>query len=285
MNICLFRFPPSGICSCSTATNTNANGHANGNGHDADHDHHHHHHHQSQQQQQYETDSIDGGDAGHYPFHHPTGHNPDEAEPLADKMQRMELHSARGGSAGGGGGGVEDHAPPLEVKFADQPETLSYEDIPEPGPDPDPYDFHPHHLELEQPHEDGAGGNREHSLSPQSVSQQATPEHPSAAGIGGMVIGSGGGRKPVRYSKQHTGLKNISFGVGAAVMPSGKMEFEQEQNEGFGSVKINRPIGNAAGGGRHTDDNESVYSRDSSGGSGQHGGSHFDLKFYHNKLW
>ncbi|XP_053662563.1 alpha-tubulin N-acetyltransferase [Anopheles marshallii] len=253
----------------STATNTNAaaNGHANGsNGHEDD-DHQH----------RYETDSIDGEMEG--------GGEMDQR--LADEMQRIELHHPVGTGRGTGGG--EDGGEPtahathaLEVKFADQqPEMLPYEDIPEPGPDPDPYDFHPHHLELHDD-TDGGGSHREHSLSPQSVSQQATPEHPSGGGDYGMMGGIGSGRKPARYTKQHTGLKNISFGVGAAVMPSGKMEFDQEENEGFGSVKINRPIGKSGTRGSLHDDNESVYSNGSQQGGG---GGHFDLKFYHNKLW
>ncbi|XP_058054887.1 alpha-tubulin N-acetyltransferase-like [Anopheles bellator] len=250
----------------TNATNTNANGHANG-GANGDHDHclHHHHEHgeqRQQAQQEYETDSIDG------------------EQELAEQMRRVELQSAS-----------LSHAPPSaasshtphEVKFADEVggegHHYAYEDIPEPGPDPDPYDFHPHQLELsvgdEAQHDDG-GTNRDPSLSPQSVSQQATPEHPAGPGLPGS-------RKPARYTKQHTGLKNISFGVGAAVMPSGKMEFDQEENEGFGSVKINRPIGRSGGSARHGDnDNESVYSNGSQQGAG---GGHFDLKFYHNKLW
>lgn len=239
-----------GVCVCCYSTA--ANGHAANGSHDTEDDHQH----------RYETDSIDGEQAGE--------------QQLADEMQRIELHDV---GRTGGGDGV--NAPPhhLEVKFADQPEMHAYEDMPEPGPDPDPYDFHPHHLELQA---GGGGGDDEaehddrQSLSPQSVSQQATPEHPSGPG-GEFGIGS---RKPARYTKQHTGLKNISFGVGAAVMPSGKMEFDQEENEGFGSVKINRPIGKS--GTRH-DDTESVYSNGSQQGGGA--GGHFDLKFYHNKLW
>uniref|UniRef100_A0A182YJ97 Alpha-tubulin N-acetyltransferase n=1 Tax=Anopheles stephensi TaxID=30069 RepID=A0A182YJ97_ANOST len=239
--------------------NANANGHANGGHGEVDDDDEHQH--------RYETDSVDGG----------------EEQRLADEMQRIELHPAVGTGVGTGDDApnAPHHTHALEVKFADQPETLPYEDMPEPGPDPDPYDFHPHHLELQ--HDDADGGGSHHSLSPQSVSQQATPEHPSGGG-GGEYGMPGGGRKPARYTKQHTGLKNISFGVGAAVMPSGKMEFDQEENEGFGSVKINRPIGKSGTRGSLHDDNESVYSNGSQQGAGG-GGGHFDLKFYHNKLW
>ncbi|XP_055614366.1 alpha-tubulin N-acetyltransferase-like [Uranotaenia lowii] len=154
-----------------------------------------------------------------------------------------------------------------QVTFAQE-----YADIPKPASDPDPYSFHPHQLELEDT-------NRENSASPQSISQQHTPEHP--AGVPRL-------RAPLPHNKQHTGLKNISFGVGSAVTPCGKMEFEQEQDEGFGTVKIGRPIGKS--GTRHSlhsggdGDNESVYSKNSdSSHITDHG--HFDLKFYHNKLW
>uniref|UniRef100_A0A182PIF1 Alpha-tubulin N-acetyltransferase n=1 Tax=Anopheles epiroticus TaxID=199890 RepID=A0A182PIF1_9DIPT len=242
----------------STADTNAANGHANGSsGHDEEDGTHQH---------RYETDSIEGedGEADHR---------------LAEQMQRIELHSAGGDEPDAS---HTHHA--LEVKFADQqPEALAYEDVPEPGPDPDPYDFHPHHLELHDDTEQqeggggGGGSHRENSLSPQSVSQQASPVHPAGSDYG--VLGS---RKPARYTKQHTGLKNISFGVGAAVMPSGKMEFDQEENEGFGSVKINRPIGKSGTRGSLHDDNESVYSNGSQQGGA---GGHFDLKFYHNKLW
>ncbi|XP_052565851.1 alpha-tubulin N-acetyltransferase isoform X2 [Culex pipiens pallens] len=115
--------------------------------------------------------------------------------------------------------------------------------------------------------------NSPNAVSTEPNSQQHTPEHP-------------GPRKPIRYTKQHTGLKNMSSGVGAAVTPSAKMEFDQEENEGFGSVKINRPIGksNTRNSLHSGDDNESVHSKGSdSSHMTEHG--HFDLKFYHNKLW
>ncbi|XP_063701267.1 alpha-tubulin N-acetyltransferase isoform X3 [Culicoides brevitarsis] len=78
-------------------------------------------------------------------------------------------------------------------------------------------------------------------------------------------------------SKMHTGQKNISSNVFAAVSPGQKMEFDQEKNEGFGSVKINRPIRNPNE--RHETD--SVMSHDSR--MTEQG--HFDLKYYHNRLW
>ncbi|XP_053677670.1 alpha-tubulin N-acetyltransferase [Anopheles nili] len=232
----------------TNATNTSANGHAANGNSSSEHDHDDN---DDDDQHRYEADSIDG---------HGDGGADDDGHRLADELGRVDLHGPPVP------GDETAHAHAHEVTFADEPDTLAYEDMPEPGPDPDPYDFHPHHLELEA--EDAQ------SLSPQSVSQQATPEHPMGGGIPG--------RKPVRFSKQHTGLKNVSFGVGAAVMPSGKMEFDQEENEGFGSVKINRPIGKAGGGGSRGDDTESVHSNGSQPGAA---GGHFDLKFYHNKLW
>lgn len=81
-------------------------------------------------------------------------------------------------------------------------------------------------------------------------------------------------------SKMHTGLKNISSNVFAAVSPSQKMEFDQEKNEGFGSVKINRPIRNP----RDKHETDSVMSHDSQNSRLTEQG-HFDLKYYHNRLW
>ncbi|GAB0100596.1 Alpha-tubulin N-acetyltransferase [Sergentomyia squamirostris] len=85
------------------------------------------------------------------------------------------------------------------------------------------------------------------------------------------------------HTKQHTGLKNLSFNVGMAVTPTAKMEFDQEKGDSFGVVKIGHPIGGmkASPG---TDDGASVIS---AGSGGSHGSDHgfLDLKFYHNKLW
>lgn len=86
-------------------------------------------------------------------------------------------------------------------------------------------------------------------------------------------------RKQVKPNKQHTGLKNISSNVGAAVSPSNKMEFYQEEPESFGVVKINRPIGKI----EHQDDAVSTISSINSEGLTEQG--YFDLKFFHNKLW
>lgn len=81
-------------------------------------------------------------------------------------------------------------------------------------------------------------------------------------------------------SKMHMGLKNLSSGVHLAVSPNNKMEFNQDTDEGFGPVKINRPIKN------HYEKHEtdSIMSHDSHGSKlTDHG--HFDLKYYHNRLW
>lgn len=86
-------------------------------------------------------------------------------------------------------------------------------------------------------------------------------------------------RKQIKPNKQHTGLKNISSNVGAAVAPNNKMEFDQEEPESFGVVKIGRPIGKS----EHQDDAVSTISSINSEGLTEQG--YFDLKFYHNKLW
>lgn len=86
------------------------------------------------------------------------------------------------------------------------------------------------------------------------------------------------------YNKQHTGLKNISFNVGAAVSPTDKMEFNQEKPESFGLLKINRPIGNKPLLiDHHRLDQMSAMSPTHSEGLTDQG--YFDLKFHHNKLW
>lgn len=98
------------------------------------------------------------------------------------------------------------------------------------------------------------------------------------------------------YSKQHTGLKNLSFNVGAAVMPSSSMEFEQDHPESFGTVKINRPARNALPKwephkiiGRKkvlrldVPNPEKLMASKSAENLTDQG--YLDLKFYHNKLW
>ncbi|ETN67261.1 hypothetical protein AND_000928 [Anopheles darlingi] len=296
--------------STTNATNTNGNGgHLPANGNDTNGGDEGYPHQQpvGAAGQDYETDSIDGDGGG-------GGQGVDDgvgSEQLTDRMRRLELHSLAHSAPPATSHSQQQHAE--HVKFADEvhggeelqhhhPQHQShhhdhyaYEDMPEPGPDPEQYDFHAHphpHHQLpsdlapssaigHEDHHDHDHASRGDSLSPQSVSQQATPEHPRPD-----TEFPGGPRKPARFTKQHTGLKNISFGVGAAVMPSGKMEFDQEENEGFGSVKINRPIG-GSGSARHghggDGDNESVYSNGSQHAAGA--GGHFDLKFYHNKLW
>lgn len=86
-------------------------------------------------------------------------------------------------------------------------------------------------------------------------------------------------RKQIKLNKQHTGLKNNSSNVGAAVTPSNKMEFDQEEPESFGVVKIGRPVGKSD----QNDDAVSTISSINSEGLTDQG--YFDLKFYHNKLW
>lgn len=98
------------------------------------------------------------------------------------------------------------------------------------------------------------------------------------------------------YSKQHTGLKNLSFNVGAAVMPTAKMQFDQEQPESFGVVKINRPARNAL---LHFEPHKIIGKKKSmrldvpnpvamvtsKSAENLTDQGFLDLKFYHNKLW
>lgn len=98
------------------------------------------------------------------------------------------------------------------------------------------------------------------------------------------------------YSKQHTGLKNLSFNVGAAVMPTAKMEFDEEQPASFGNVKINRPARKLfpdlqphkiIGRKKHIrldlpNPEKLIYSKSAENLTDQ---GYLDLKFYHNKLW
>lgn len=261
------------LCVCSTSSSTN-NHHAppaastNNNDYENHHHDHDHLHHDSnefdQHQQEADPEPQPGSNGDGVAEEVLTANlrNLSMSEPTSDYIDYHPNHHHQL---------QQQQQHQQQVKFADD-----YADIPEPEADPDPYSFHPHHLELspqQQSHHQDMMTNRENSASPQSISQQQTPEHP-------------GFKKPIRYTKQHTGLKNMSSGVGAAVMPSGKMEFDQEENEGFGSVKINRPIGKS--GTRNSlsgdNDNESVHSKGSdSSHLTDHG--HFDLKFYHNKLW
>lgn len=98
------------------------------------------------------------------------------------------------------------------------------------------------------------------------------------------------------YSKQHTGLKNLSFNVGAAVMPSGKMEFDDDEPASFGIVKINRPskklfpnwephpiIGRKKCLRLDVPHPERLMASKSAENLTDQG--YLDLKFYHNKLW
>lgn len=89
-------------------------------------------------------------------------------------------------------------------------------------------------------------------------------------------------KKRFQHTKQHTGLKNVSFNVGAAVTPTDKMEFNQEEPESFGVVKINRPIGKMPTSADDTDAMSMISSAPSEGLTDQ---GYVDLKFYHNKLW
>ncbi|XP_015042475.2 alpha-tubulin N-acetyltransferase 1 isoform X1 [Drosophila pseudoobscura] len=107
---------------------------------------------------------------------------------------------------------------------------------------------------------------------------------PSPPEVAESIIGEN--RRPAGFhlSKQHTGMKNRSSGVGMAVMPTSKMEFNQEEREDFGVVKINRPPGHNGHSLGH--DNTDAVSTVSSGNGGHLTNEGYnDLKFYHNRLW
>ncbi|XP_022221462.1 alpha-tubulin N-acetyltransferase 1 isoform X2 [Drosophila obscura] len=111
------------------------------------------------------------------------------------------------------------------------------------------------------------------------------PITPPSPEVAESIIGEN--RRPAAFhlSKQHTGMKNRSSGVGMAVMPSSKMEFSQEGREDFG-VKITRPPGYEDHSPGH--DNTDAESTVSSGGGGAGhltNEGYNDLKFYHNRLW
>lgn len=114
--------------------------------------------------------------------------------------------------------------------------------------------------------------------------QKGSMSPPSIAGSSAVGENFMNMKKPASFqlSKQHTGMKNISFGVGSAVTPTNKMEFVQESREDFGVVKINRPVGKL-----HSPpppDNADAMSTVSSG-EGLTDQGYYDLKFFHNKLW
>ncbi|XP_073843518.1 alpha-tubulin acetylase isoform X1 [Musca autumnalis] len=134
--------------------------------------------------------------------------------------------------------------------------------------------------------------NMEHTTTEQEPSQNSQQnssslvQTPSQASKTASVIGSDSHKSPPTFqlSKQHTGMKNRSYGVGMAVTPTSKMEFDQESREDFGVVKINRPIGKCAlspSGSHPADDVISTVSS----GEGLTEQGYNDLKFYHNKLW
>ncbi|KAM7357265.1 alpha-tubulin acetylase isoform 2-T14 [Cochliomyia hominivorax] len=121
--------------------------------------------------------------------------------------------------------------------------------------------------------------------SEQSPSQQNSTGHTPSQPSKGTSVFEMENRKTAptfHLSKQHTGMKNRSYGVGMAVTPSTKMEFDQESREDFGVVKINRPIGKQP---LSPNANEETMSTVSSTGEGLTDQGYYDLKFYHNKLW
>lgn len=89
---------------------------------------------------------------------------------------------------------------------------------------------------------------------------------------------------PFSYNKRMTGKKNLSNII---VGSDNKIEFDQIEDNGFGVVKINRPIGSH--GSRTFEnlyDSDSVHSRDSTTLRDSHtADGFFDLKFYSHPLW
>ncbi|KAH8365654.1 hypothetical protein KR093_003149 [Drosophila rubida] len=191
------------------------------------------------------------------------------------------IHAGSGNSGkGGGGSGAESSSGNDIAEIAAQLQHLqagdhySVHDLqpeleiePEPQPDPEP------EPEPEEVYTPPSPPPKSHTPTPPTV---RSPERAES------IIGDN--RKPPAFqlSKQHTGMKNRSFGVGMAVMPSSKMEFNQQEREDFGVVKINRPLGNEITSPGH--DNTDAMSTVSSGG-GLTDQGYNDLKFYHNKLW
>lgn len=85
---------------------------------------------------------------------------------------------------------------------------------------------------------------------------------------------------PFHYNKRQTGKKNISSII---VGSDNKIEFSQTDDRGFGSVKINRPIGYSnCRTFDNLNDSDSVNSRDTHSHTAD---GFFDLKFYSHPLW
>lgn len=86
---------------------------------------------------------------------------------------------------------------------------------------------------------------------------------------------------PFQYNKRQTGKKNLSSII---VGHGNKIEFDQIEDKGYGSIKINRPIGVTSPRAiEHLNDTESINSRDSRDSHTADG--FFDLKFYSHPLW
>lgn len=139
--------------------------------------------------------------------------------------------------------------------------------------------------EIESNMEDANNTTAEHEPS-NSQQNSSFAQTPSQASKTASIVGSDSHKPPPTFhlSKQHTGMKNRSYGVGMAVTPTTKMEFDQESREDFGVVKINRPIGKCALSPSASHPADDVMSTVSSG-EGLTEQGYNDLKFYHNKLW
>ncbi|XP_017121840.1 alpha-tubulin N-acetyltransferase 1 isoform X1 [Drosophila elegans] len=199
--------------------------------------------------------------------------------PTCSMAEIIHAGSSKGGkgngsaesNSGNGNHDLAEIAEQLQRQSLDDSEANSFEPEPEiepeivPVPEPEPEVITP--------------------PSPPPKSHTPTPPSVRSPEVAESIVGDNRRAPAFQLSKQHTGMKNRSFGVGMAVMPSSKMEFDQMEREDFGVVKINRPPGHDVT--SPGQDNTDAMSTASSGGGG--GGltdqGYYDLKFYHNKLW
>ncbi|KAM8710636.1 hypothetical protein ACLKA7_017287 [Drosophila subpalustris] len=194
------------------------------------------------------TSSNKGGGGGGGSAESSSGN---EYEAMAAQMENLH--------AGDASRDVDHH----RYQYHVEPEP-EHEPEPEQEPEPEP-EPEPEHVIIR---------HKSHTPTPPTV---RSPEERAES-----IVGDNRRAPAFQLSKQHTGMKNRSFGVGMAVMPSSKMEFNQQEREDFGVVKINRPLGNeiTSPGQDNTDAMSTVSSTNGLTDQGFN-----DLKFYHNKLW
>ncbi|XP_017955138.2 alpha-tubulin N-acetyltransferase 1 [Drosophila navojoa] len=197
--------------------------------------------------------------------------------PTCSMAEIIHAGSASSGKGGGGGSAesnrgneIAEIAEQLQMQHLQTVENhIEYELEQEQEPDPEP-EPEPEPEEVITP------------PTPPPKSKTPTPPTVRSPEVAESIIGDNRRAPAFQLSKQHTGMKNRSFGVGMAVMPTGKMEFNQEEREDFGIVKINRPLGNEVTSPAQ-DNTDAMSTVSSTGGLTDQG--YNDLKFYHNKLW